>query len=53
MSQFSIKMDNFKFFGLNLGTLSTYVQYSGSNNVEGVSESWSEAEMSWVEVGGD
>ena len=53
MSQFSIKMDNFKFFGLNLGTLPTYVQYSGSNNVEGVSESWSEAEMSWVEVGGD
>ena len=29
------------------------MQYSGSNNVEGVSESWSEAEMSWVEVGGD
>ena len=29
-----------------------YVQYFGSNIVEGVAESWVEAEMSWVEVGG-
>ena len=25
------------------------MQYFGSNNVEGVAESWVEAEMSWVE----
>ena len=37
--QFSIKIDNFKFFGLNLGKLPNYVQYFGSNNVEGVAES--------------
>ena len=29
-----------------------YVQYFGSNIVEGVTESWVEAEMSWVEVDG-
>ena len=29
-----------------------YVQYFGSNIVEGVAESWVEAEMSWVEVDG-
>ena len=28
------------------------MQYFGSNNVEGVAESWVEAEMSWVEVDG-
>ena len=50
--QFSVKMDNFKFFGRNLGKLPYYVRYFGSNNVEGVAESWVEAEMSWVEVGG-
>ena len=27
------------------------MQYFGSNIVEGVAESWVEAEMSWVEVG--
>ena len=26
------------------------MQYFGSNNVEGVAESWVEAEMSWMEV---
>ena len=46
--QFPIKMDNF--FGLNLGKLSNYVRYFGSNNVESVAESWVEAEMSWVEM---
>ena len=45
-------MDSFKFFGLNLGKLPNYVRYFGSNNVEGVAESWVEAEMSWVEVDG-
>ena len=50
VSQFSVKMDNFEFFGLNLGKLPNYVQYFGSNIVEGVAESWVEAEMSWVEV---
>ena len=28
------------------------MKYFGSNIVEGVVESWMEAEMSWVEVGG-
>ena len=49
--QFSVKMDNFDFFGLNLGKLPNYMQYFGFNNVEGVAESWMEDEMSWVEVG--
>ena len=50
--QFSVKMDNFWFFGLNLGKFPNYVQYFGSNIVEGVAKSWVEAEMSWVEVDG-
>ena len=45
-------MDNFEFFGLNLGKWPNYVQYFGSNNVEGVEESWVEAEMSCVKVNG-
>ena len=52
VSQFSVKMDSFTFYGLNLGKLSNYLQYFGSNNVEGVAESWVEAEMSWVVLGG-
>ena len=52
MSQFLVKIDNFEFFGLNLGKLPHYVRYFGSNIVEGVEESWVEAEMSWVEVVG-
>ena len=48
--QFSVKTDNFEVFGLNLGKLPSYVQYFGFNNVEGITESWVEAEMSWVEV---
>ena len=47
-----VKMDNFEFFSLNLGKLLNYVRYFGSENVEGVAESWLEAEMSLVEVGG-
>ena len=50
--QFSVKMDDFQFFGLNLGKLPNYVQYFGSNIVEGVAESRVEAEMRWVEVDG-
>ena len=50
--QFSVEMDDFQFFGLNLGKLPNYVQYFSSNIVEGVAESWVEAEMSWVEVDG-
>ena len=34
------------------GELPRYLQYFGSNIVEDVAESWVEAEMSWVEVGG-
>ena len=45
-------MDNFEFVGLNLGKLPNYVQYFGSNIVAGVAESWVEAEMSWVKLGG-
>ena len=45
-------MNNFEFFALNLGKLPKYVRYFGSNNVEGVAESWVEAEMSWVKVDG-
>ena len=43
-------MDNFECFGLNLGKSPNYMQYFGSNIVEGVAESWVEAQMSWVEV---
>ena len=52
MCQFSVKMDNFEFFGLNLGKLPNYVRYFGSNVVEDVAESWVEVEMSWLEVDG-
>ena len=45
-------MYDFEFFGLNLGRLPNYVRYFGSNIVEGVADSWLEAEMSWVEVDG-
>ena len=47
--QFSVKMD-ILIFDLNLRKLLNYVQYFGSNIVEGVAKSWTEAEMSWVEV---
>ena len=40
VSHFSVKMDNFEFFGLNLGKLPNYVQYFGSDIVESVPESW-------------
>ena len=39
-------------FRPKFGKLPNYVQYFGSNIVEGVTESWEEAEMSWVEVDG-
>ena len=38
------KTENFVFSGLNLGKLPNYMQYFGSNNIEG--------EMSWVEMDG-
>ena len=50
--QFSVKMNNFYFFNLNLGKLPNYVQYFGSNIVEDVADGWVEAKMSWVEVDG-
>ena len=50
--QFSGKTDNFEFFGLNLGKLPNYVRHFSSYNIEGVAESWVEAEMSLVEVDG-
>ena len=52
LSQFSLKMVNFEFFDPNFGKLPNYVRYFGSNNVEGVAESWVEVQMSWVEVDG-
>ena len=33
-----------------MGKLPNYMQYFGSNIVEGVVESWVEAAMSWVEA---
>ena len=63
--QCSVKMDNFELYGLNLGKFPNYMQYFGSNTVEGVAESqvevdgakwrlkWtSRGEWSWVELGG-
>ena len=44
VSQFSVKMDNFEFFGLNLGRWCNYMRYFGSNIVEGVAESWVEVD---------
>ena len=46
MCHFSVKTDNFEFFGLNLGNLANYVWYFGFYNVEDVAESRVEAEMS-------
>ena len=54
MYRFSVKVDNFEFCGQNLGKLPNCMQYFGSNNVESVTESWVEAEMScmgWMELG--
>ena len=36
--QFSVKTDNFEFFGLNLGQLPKYMRCFGSNNTAGVTE---------------
>ena len=54
VGKFLVKTDNFEFFGLNLRKLTNCVGYFGSYNVEGVAESWVEAETrwSWVEVDG-
>ena len=52
MCQFLVKINNFSFFGLNLGKLANYVQYFGKNIVEGIADSWVETDMSWVEVDG-
>ena len=48
--QFSVKTNNFEIFGPYFGKLSNYLQYFGYNNIEGVAESWMEAEMSWVDM---
>ena len=48
MWQFSVKMNNFEFFGRNLEKLPNYVRYFGSNSVEGVAKSWTETEISRV-----
>ena len=46
MCPFLVKTESFEFFGLSLGKLPNYVRYFGSKTVEGVAESWVEAEMS-------
>ena len=51
-SEISVKTDNFEFFDLNLGKMPNYMRYFGSNNLEGVAESWVEVEMSWIKMGG-
>ena len=52
MGQFSVKMSNSEFFGLNLEELPDYMRCFGSNNVEGVAGSSVETEMRWVEADG-
>ena len=50
--QFSVKINNFEFFGIYLGKLPNYVWYFSSNNVEGVAESWMEVDGAgwrWVQ----
>ena len=50
--QFLVKTDDFEFFGVILEKWPNYMRYFGSCNVDGVAESWMEAETSWVEVDG-
>ena len=52
LCQFFVKMDKFEFLDPNFGKLPNYVQYFGSNNIDGVAESWVEVQMSWAEVDG-
>ena len=52
MCQVSGKRNNFDFFGLNFGKLPNHVRLFGFYNFEGIGESWVEAEVSWVNVGG-
>ena len=52
MCHFSVKRDNSEFLGLNLEKLPNYMLNFGSNNFEGVAESWVEVEMSYVDGGG-
>ena len=44
VSQFSVKMDNSEFFGLDLGRWCNYMRYFVSNIVDGVAESWVEVD---------
>ena len=47
-------MDNFEFFGPTFGKLPDYVRYFGSNNIEGVADSWVEVQIAgwrWMELG--
>ena len=50
--KYFVKMNSSEFFGLNLGNSPNYVRHFGSNSMEGVAESWAEAEMRWMELGG-
>ena len=51
-SNFQSKWTSWKKLGLNLAKLRNYVRHFGSNNIEGVAESWVETEMSLEELGG-
>ena len=52
MCQFSVKMDDFEFFWLNLGKLPSYMRYFGSNNAEGDDDMWMHpvTSYSWAEI---
>ena len=65
MFHFSVRIGNFKIFGINFAKLAIYMRYFGSNNNEGVKElggglnelggggwRWVNVEMRWVELGG-
>ena len=47
MCQFSVKTDNFDFFGKNMGKFRNYMRFFGSKNVEVVADICMEAEMRW------
>ena len=44
VSLFSVKMDKFEFFGVNLGKYPNYMWHFGSNIVDSITESWVEVD---------
>ena len=47
------EMDNFEFFGLNLGKLLDYLRYFGSNNVEKAGWRLKYVGWRWMELDGE